>query len=322
MGEDLKECGEFLRSHFGIHIPKKNFKELPKKFSSTSKIVKITPEDFIFGMAFSDVSEIEGVFRAYSKLLREIPLYDAIRHTDDDGLMYDYSPEKVIEEIKKCEEKRGKDFDGITFAMIFSNLAVDKIYIEKTGDKYIVEIDNKKEKKIAEALGKKRIVHRSSAHIKMSVVDDWWYNVDLYDVLKNIPVSEEDAGKLARYFFTSCFSYPKYEGATKEDIKKFEHQELVLSFEYKGRKLGFEARLDNPGLGQAYFRTWKGDLEKKVFTDVRGKNVVGCAWSWVKPIIRGPILQLELKNEKYPSIEEGEFLQEARDYLIQRIKAD
>lgn len=178
-------------------------------------------------------------------------------------------------------------------------------------------VGDKPEGELAKLIKKPMALVDSKALGRLSVVDDWWFNLNLADAIKPLPVAidwyKKDYEETIRGFV-------KYIGSGGYDGKSPEFE-----FEYEGKKflLEIELRADK------YLRPEGGERGSD-YMQAREKFIVGGAWTtWAEnrndkcePRIVKPSLvcSVSFPGEKYSrpaavTSEEMNDVQNARDYI-------
>ena len=298
-----------------ITNPEKGCKTTPESFSEESKITHVETVDYRRGIILGNMEELENALRIYNgdvvpgsrattdKLGRIIaqdhgPLGLGLFALGDDELRgkQDFVG-NILSEARPALEERGRFRKRFDYAL-GSNFVKTAVEVEKVGDKYVLKLDaayvgSEPEENLAAILAKPRALVRSSANGRLSVVDGWWFNVNLEDVLAGLPIS-------------------------KEQREKFEHE---------GQKFSLDIYLDADG----YLRP-EGGKEGSEYMQTRGNNIVGGAWTkrgnMIAPTVVQPAVVFSVSlpgGEKYSrpvAVTEDQMkaVQAARDYLADLIR--
>lgn len=318
-----------------IQNPEKESKKIPEKFSSESKIERVTTEDYRKGVILDSVDEFGQALIVYSggsvegSGATQKNLLDAVGESHGTmavGLTLlsgaynaDDFTERLVQEATSSLQGSGrfrKDFDYDAMGTNFFKTTVDG---KKVGDKYVLELNaayvgDKPEKSLAERLEKSLALVRSDAIGKLSVVDDWWFNANLFNLLGDIPISKEKIPKIIRYIEQRDFP-----------------EKPKVTFEHEGKEFDLDVSLN----ADTHLRPENGERGSEYF-QLRGSNIVGGAWAtWdktgnnrVAPRVKNPSLELSvsLPGERYskpPIVEPQEMksVQGARDYLAKRLQS-
>jgi len=329
-----------------IQNPQKECKETPKKFRGESKIIRVEKEDYRSGIILDSPEEFVNALIAYNS-----GSIEGSKATEDNlmtAAVEDHGPlaggliamvgvmkgEGVMEELKKDALSKLKkdgffrkdfDYDGLGTNFFKTSIKGDKIKTYQ-GDKYILElcaayVGDEPEKSLAETLGKQRALIRSSAKGRLNIVDDWWFNVNLENLLKNLPVPT-DWNK--RNYKITIRDWAKYLGGSSGGKKpKFE-------FKHKNKRFLLEVGLDS----NRYLRPkgFKFDNDKD-YLQARDNSIVGGAWTiWdetgnnkIEPKATNPsiIFSVSLPGGYFgtPAVISPHMksLQNARDYIAEII---
>ena len=313
-------------------MTKENFTEIPEHLSETSKIVDVKFEDYRRGIILANMKELETALRVYNGEV--IPESKATTHEAYKAAFQDHGPMgvglfalasekmrkwdivgKILKEAKPALQKEGFYRRSFEYDALGSNFFKTYIGIERVEDVYILSIKaayvgSKPEEELAKYLKKPRALRYSEIGIKMSAVDERWFNIDLESLLKKlyIPMPKEDIRKLA------------------EDIVEWDKPKLI--FEYDGEKFQLDVEIDCT----EYVRIEtpkNGNPDDKEVLVSRGSNIIGLAWDPEKAKPSLPVVILKLRYPSYKSYkspivdsERMERLQNVRDYLVQRVRPE
>src|SRR3989344_90251 len=172
------------------------------------------------------------------------------------------------------------------------------------------------ENKLAETLSKPMALVNSSAKGRLSVVDGWWFNVNLEDVLQGLPISKKQLKGLPNYIASSGYSGERPE----------------MTFKHEEQKFSLDIGLNADG----YLRPEDGEHGSD-YMQARCKNIVGGAWTtWadngndrIAPKVVQPavVVSVSLPGERYSrpvaavTEEQMKVVQSARNYLADSIRA-
>ncbi|MBI4016566.1 MAG: hypothetical protein HY363_02625 [Candidatus Aenigmarchaeota archaeon] len=238
--------------------------------------------------------------------------------TDKIGVEQDFVG-NILSEARLALEKgssfnRHFDYDGMG-----SNFFKTSVNIERVGDKYVLKLNaayigSKPENKLAETLGKPMALVSSSAKGIASIVDSWWFNINLEDVLAGLPIPNKQLRGLPEYLVSSGYS-----------------GEQDITFNHEGQKFSLDFSL----CANWYLRP-EGGKRGSEYVHARGNNIVGGAWTtWaengdkIAPKVVQPaiVVSVALPGERYSrpvAVTEDQIkaVQTARNYLsdLMRLK--
>lgn len=321
-----------------ITNPEKECKTTPESFSEESKITNIETADYRSGIILGDMEELENALRIYNGDV--VPESKATTDEQFRAMAQDQGPlgaglfalvsdkirgeqdfvGNILSEARPALEGRGRfnrhfDYDGMG-----SNFFKTSVDVEKVGDKYVLKLNaayvgSEPENKLAETLAKPMALVRSSANGRLSVVDGWWFNVNLEDVLAGLPISKKQLKGLPDYIASGGYSG--------------ERPEMI--FEHEGQKFSLDIGLD----ADRYLRP-EGGEHGSDYMQARGKNIVGGAWTtWaenrndrIAPKVVQPavVVSVSLPGERYSrpvAVTEDQMkaVQTARNYLADSIRS-
>jgi len=320
-----------------VFVPEEHFTEVPESFSGVSQIVDITSDNYRTGIILANMEELENALRVYNGDV--VPESKATADEQFRAMAQDHGPlgaglftlvsdkirgerdfvGNILSEAKSALQERGKYYREFDYDGMGSNFFKTCVEVERTGSIYVLNIiassvGRKPEEKLAEQLGKPRALIHSDANIKMSIVDDWWFNIDLETLLKNVPISKKDVRKLA-----DSIGEGRWEDKPE------------LTFKYDGEKFQLGVEVDSSSYVR--IRMPNEQTESKRFLVSRGSNVIGPAWDTYRnteeaePVLPVVTLNLRYPGERYttvPVVDSGrmEHLKQARDSLAQRVQPE
>lgn len=320
-----------------IKNPEKECKTIPKSFSAESKITNIetadyrrgiildSPEEFAQALNVYNYGSVEGARATQNNLMDALGGegggLGAVLISLGGAKIADGFIERLTQEALSELKSKGKFYRSFDYDAMGTNFFKTNVDGKKVGDKYVLELNaayvgTEPEDKLAEILGKQMALVRSSIIGKLSIVDDWWFNVNLEDVLAGLPISKKQLKEFAEYFIASKgFSFK-------------EKPEMTLKHE--GQKFSLDIGLD----ADRYLRPEDGK-DGSEYMQARGNNIVGGAWTtWaengndkVDPRVVQPavMVSISLPGERYSrpvavTKDEMKSVQSARDYIADSIK--
>jgi hypothetical protein len=205
-------------------IPEEQFADTPKQFSGFSKIIlKKKPDDVWDGIILDNIKEVEGALRLYNGEADLVPgseatSMDLFKNMGQQGGLMGIG----LAVLSGASAQEGRDFVGTMVQAIRCSLAESGRYhvnydydamgtnflkttveVETLDDKLILKINaafvgREPEKSLAKKMKKNMALSSVSAGVTMSVVDDWWFNINLKEMLqKAFPISDKDFKKMA-----------------------------------------------------------------------------------------------------------------------------
>ncbi len=325
-----------------ITNPEKECKTTPERFNAESKIRDVetadqrrgiildNPKEFVQALIVYGGGSVEGARATQNNLMDAVGdkgngmevgliLLGGAMNAGPDALGFtfiDKLAQQAIQELKS-NGRFHRSFDYDAMGTNFFKTDVDG---KKVGDKYVLElcaayVGSEPENKLAETINKPMALVSSSAKGRLSVVDGWWFNVNLEDVLAGLPISKKKLKGLPEYIASGGYS-----GERQEIIFKYERQKFSLDIGLDANK---HLRPEGGESGSDYMQT-------------RGNNIVGGAWTtWaengndrIAPKVVQPavVVSVSLPGKKYSrpvavTEEQMKAVQSARDYLADSIRA-
>ena len=318
-----------------IKNPEKECQATPE-LSEESVIIGIETADCRRGIILDNPEEFAGALNVYSRGSVKGSRTAEKELLDDIGRQHgamsvgmallagaknaDGFTKRLTEEVLSGLQSTGRynrhiDYDGMGTA--FFKTTVDG---KKAGDKYVLELSaayvgSAPESQLAESLGKPMALINSRAKAMLSVVDGWWFNVNLESILADLPVSRRQIRKLADYIASKGFSRNKPDFDFKHESQKF--------------SLGIHLNADS------YLMPENGERGSE-YMQARGNNIVGGAWANysedgnhridVPRVVQPSVdLYISLYGDRYlkpTAVTESQIkaVQAARDYLAGLIR--
>jgi hypothetical protein len=200
--------------------PQKQFDSVPASFTEESRLTAVVSSVNGGGIIFDDLKEIEHALRVYNG---EINIAPALANETNTGFINHLEEQGgglgVAFGLLAIEnERQGNDFVGTIMAEAKSNLATKGKYfrdfdydgmgsnfmktsitIEKVKGKFLLEINaayvgDTPKYELAALLDRPVAIANIRIILNLSIVDDWWYNVNIESLLSQIiPRSEKES---------------------------------------------------------------------------------------------------------------------------------
>ncbi len=317
-----------------ITNPERECKTTPATFSGESKITHLETTDYRRGIILDNLDEVMGALRVYSggsvvgSMATQHDLMNTVGNRGGgmgallllmgkrDGSSF---TERLTQNVIFGLKSNGRfyqhfDYDG---EGTFFKTSVE---VEKVGDKYVLGLNaayvgTQPEDKLAEKIEKPLALVRSSVNAKLSVVDGWWFNLNLEDVLGSLAIPKKEVRQWSEYLESERDSSKRPETIFKHQRRKFS-LDIALNADHF-------LRPNNGEPGSEYMQR-------------RGKNIVGGAWTtWAEngndkcvPRVVQPavVVSVSLLGERYfkpVAVTEDQIkaVLTARDYLADSMRA-
>jgi hypothetical protein len=276
-----------------IKNPEKEYRTTPARFSEESKIVKIEKYDSKRGIILDTLDEFKQALISYGDNTPTASramyhnLIEGFGHSDDEmdspvitrpdmchlssdrvaGLSF---VEKVAEEATAELKSEGKFYKNFHYDGLGTAFFKTTIDAKRIGGKYILALmspytNPKTEDELAASLGKNMAIANARVKAKLSVVDDWWFNLNIESTLRKFPITtaiDETDPKLLLRSWPNHLVYCNCNGCVSPE----------LSFKHNHRRFGLTIGLD------ANMRL-VSEGESIRYTQLRGHNIVGGAWT-------------------------------------------
>ena len=323
----------------GAFVPEKHFTELPKKFSVTSCVIKLETGEKYDGIIFDSLKDVEHALRFYNGEEGFLP---ESRATSDN----------LIQDVEKSagplaaglvilaggKRNAGRDFVGTMMLKIKAGLAErgrhnesydydgmgtsffkTSVEVEAAGEKFVLGINaayvgDKPEKMLAKKLERPTALRNASVSIAMSVIDEWWFKINIEEVFRKVlPLTKMELKNMVANICSDHGSRPSI--LLKRDGERF-----TIGVNLKCDR---HYRITLPG----------GKEDRKDFLSAKGMNIAGAAWGAyrnegevAKPV--EPMLVLSFKyydrdswaDNPIVSVEKAEALLKLREEIAAKIR--
>lgn len=286
--------------------PEKEFDYVPESFTEESHLTSVISNVNSAGIIFDDLKEIEFALRVYNGEANVIPasgldtnlnlLQNIGLKGGDLGI--------AIGLIAISEAREGKDFVGTIMAEARSNLATKGRYsrhfdydgmgssfmktsvtIEKVKGKFLLSLNaacigDKPEHELAALLQRPLAIANVRIKMSLSIVDGWWYNANLKNILSRIfPGNADNEQSWLRLAEVLAFrDDPSFKFCSWREGYSFE-QRWFMDHPYHRDKDGKDIILVRAINGNVAGAAWnpyseKNELqEQKLFLSLRLKEV-------------------------------------------------
>lgn len=316
-----------------VERPELEFDETPR-LSKESEIIGVEKDEYRSGIILDSIKEFENALRIYdggcvvSSKSTEDNLVDSIERehgilgvgilsmglkTRGRGLI-DNLVKNSVDSLKRTGRfNQHFDYDGM--GTRFFKTSVDARIVD---GKYILGLNaayvgNEPERELAKFLDKPRQLLRADVNAVMSIVDDWWFNINLEETVKKIP------------FMRKELKYAKEWGLYLEN--QYKGKAPKASFKHNGDDFNLAVGLN----AHSYLRPANTDIDEYYLSPI-GKNIVGAAWkiydgnTEIFPTPENPSVSFSVSFPKegyYPNAavtdDQMSSLYSARDYIAELI---
>ena len=274
--------------------PEREFNKTPD-LKSESEIVKVTLSERRRGIILDSPEEFAAALTAYGTgiipecLLTTHRLYKDIgedTRCSDKGMAVALAVlmgttvdnDAFLKELTESAIKglKEKGWFRQSYDYTFNKFQKTNITGKKVEDKYILElgvayVGDKPEIALAEALKRERALISADIEVEVSLVDDWWFNINFARLLKPLALESnpQDALNLLPQHFA---------------VRDFE-PELKFWKKNGKTKLSVGFRVDGKGAYLTYLKPEKQDPHGKDYRylQARNKNLVGGSWTDYEP---------------------------------------
>lgn len=314
--------------------PETEFSQTPENFSRESDILAIKSEDYKQGIILNTIEEVAYALSLYSwndirdSMKRHNLPINAIAESHgaiaagaailSRALTPDTVPKDLIDEMissLKLEKTFHKSYDYDAFGTSFFKTSV---WADLIGDKYVLHLSNGNyrdgpDARIADVIGKQVAIANTRAIIKYEIVDGWWFNINIDNVLQKLPLSKGQRDSIRNYLSDHYNKRPE------------------ISFNHEGQSFSIDTSLDANCLA----RPANESKTTQRYLQHRGSHIVGSAWdTWQDKLdmpasLKSPELMFivyltEDSSVRTPAITEKQMqsLQNARNHLVTYLLQD
>jgi hypothetical protein len=273
-----------IKTKNAVFVPEKHFADLPKKFSETSRIIGVETDEHCDGIIFDSLKDIEHALRFYNGEEGYLP---ESRATSDNliqevgkssgllgiGLLFLAGGKKsenrdfigtMMQQIKAGLADRGRHEESYDYDGMGTNFFKTSVRVEVADGKFILAINaayvgDEPEKKLAKKLERTLALRKASVSIAMSVVDNWWFKINIEEALRKVlPLTKKDLNAIVASICSDGGSNFKF--TLEQGDEKF--------------SIGIGLRCDR------HFRVIgpDGKQNRKDFLSADGMNIAGAAW--------------------------------------------
>jgi len=314
--------------------PSEIYTKVPE-LSETSKIESVKKDEFRRGIILDSIEEVITALHVYNG--GAVPEAGATQNNLYEAIGQDVGPmgvglallagannenrimKELIEDVTSALEDNRRFRRHYDYGGMGTNFFKTCVEAEPKEDKYVLEIHaayvgDKPEINLAEKLGKKRALYESKAVCQLAVIDDWWFNVNLEEVLQPLVgaklISNKQINALVDYYTDRTY-----------EVKGVG----PIAFKHNKQKFELDISLD----ANRFLRP-KNDGKDPYYINRRGDNIVGGAWTIygerdvIDPAPKPAAICLSVsfpRDPKYrfvvPAIsdEDMQILEAARDYI-------
>ena len=317
--------------------PEKDFDKTPDSFSESSEIVGVERADYRRGIILNSPEEFAKALHVYngSSVQEARATQDSLMNelgNKGDGmgavmLLHGGAEiargfiERLTQDALDSLKSKGRFHRSFDYDAIGTNFLKTTVEGRKIGDIYTLElcaayVGTQPEDELAQKLGKQQALVRSSVEGRLRIVDDWWFNLNLEDILDMLPIPAKqlkNPSEIAMYFASGG-----YRGLAPD-----------FEFEHEGQRFALSVGLD----AVEYLRP-EGKEHGSKYMQARGNNIVGGAWTIydetgskkIAPRVAAPSIVLSVSNpgergSRLPATtkENMSAIERARDYLAEII---
>lgn len=317
-----------------INNPEIEFDETPQ-LTEESKMISVEKQEYRTGIILDSIEEFQNALRIYSggcivssKATEDILLEDTAREHGPMGVGITLMAiersdggfiDSLINDSTNSLKENGRFHKHFEYEAIGTRFFKTSVGVEMVKGKYILELNaayvgSEPEENLAKFIDKPRALIRADANAVMSIVNDWWFNIDLEDVVKNTPSLNERISEANEW---SAYLENQYNGKAPKS-----------SFNHNGNNFILLMGLN----ANSYLKPANRDISQYYISN-RGKHIVGPAWrifdgnEQIQPTPENPSVsfsvflpeQVKYSHRLAVSEEEMNSLYAARDYIAELI---
>ncbi len=197
-----------------VFVPEEHFREVPDSFSGESNIVSVESRVCSNGIILDNLKEVECALRIHNGEMLLTPVSSTFTNMDLIGNMFKSAGPMGAGLAAMASQTlmKGKDFVGTMMAEARCNLATTGKYhrsydydamgtnflktsvtVARVESKFVLNISGSRvETDLSVLLGKRVALSSAVIYANLSVVDEWWYNLNLKKVLGDIGYLDPD----------------------------------------------------------------------------------------------------------------------------------
>lgn len=268
-------------------IPEDEFDDVPKSFSAESVITGVTSTLITDGIILNNLKEVELALRIHNGEMQKMPLSSLATNINLVNNIYKQAGPLGTEIALLASEKmmRNKNFVGTIMAEAKSNLATKGTYsrsydydgmgtnflktsvkIRLVENKFVLNINaayvgNEPEEALASIIERPLAPACINIYASMSVVDGWWYNLNLEKAIADNGYTVKDIFSPSWATLAALVADRKYSplefNITKDDVPL----QISISIDHD------------------YYWTSDRERKEKSFSKAINGNLVGAAWA-------------------------------------------
>ena len=305
-----------------IFNPAEEFKKTPTNFQEESEIINISLEDRIVGIVFPSLEKVHEALRSYPvlKFDETIPPSYISKRKKENNKFVESLIGYIDSELSKSNEVR------VSIGTLLINPDFDKtqLNIKKIGDNYVLQFpDTDPKNEFLKGFDNLRAIESSNLDLTLSLVDNWWFNIDFQNILNKLPIHSSEIKGIAH---SNLPSYP----FKKPELLLFDHNNnyFILDINLDVNKFlkpeGSEGKKLNDFYMQSIydFGTKQDHLRGGSWERKEKGLLLTPEYSFepVQPILRISVALFdESIDENHPTVavtqDQIKILHEARDYI-------
>lgn len=307
--------------------PEQEFDSVPKKLSAESSIIRLQKEEGLSNIVLDSIEECVLALQMYD---RGVPKAGATQQNLLDAVEQESGTMgvglallaglhnsngfigRLCNDLQGELSARGRFYRSFDYDAMGTNFFKTTVEAKKEHGKYLLSLNaayvgDEPEINLAAAIQKPRALYWANINATLSLVDEWWFNIDLRKALKKIPIQNKKIESLAA-------AIADRDSTIAPDF----------TFSHDGKNLNISLGMDNC----RYLRSQNGKGIERYYLHAREDYVVGGSWTtWDEKgniIPARPeepslsiILRLQEGEVSRPAVteEEKNALRSARDYI-------
>ena len=313
----------------------KCFKKTPERFSADSRVTGISTGDIRSGLILDSIDEVKEILETYENngimgsghaknvLMDELgnaggglgaAVIELGSQMNSCGFL-----DAMLHDVESSLQSCGRYYGSFDYDALGTRFFKSTVEAYKAWEKYVLciraaYVGDEPEKLLAEKTGKRRALVRSVADAEMELVDGYWFNIDMGELMGSL-LEKEQIRKLVAYL---------------EADRMTTRPEMIIEHDGSAFELGVSIK------APTWLRPENGCFDDRYFR-ARGNCLVGASWKKDKNTPQGiaavhPYVEVSLypvakteNSECYsmvPSltIESDAKVQAARNHVVELMK--
>ncbi len=310
--------------------PQKECPAVPEKLSGESKITSVFNDDRRQGIILDNPrqviealkvycgGEVGESFAAHKDMMTQLggrgegraaALIVMAEHQTNRGSQF-------FDELLAEVSSKGSVYRNFDYHPPVHGLFKTILRCAKVDDKYVLDVSasqihQKAGNALARTIGRPLALTSATSTLSLSIVDDWWFNVNIKSVLENLPVQKYELNALPE----TLVKYSSRKMQFTHERQPFTLDVMLNCYRY--------AKPDGKKHDSLYLRSGESNIVGAAWADHLPDSLQPCA---PRPVAPSLVLSVYIADPRlsHPAVtdEKMQLLRRARDYIAQAVKTD